>query len=177
MKDLEKRKEHEKSIVDWVEDSFVKLCPQCAKSFNFSRRKHHCRLCGGIMCHPCSQFLEHSYANQLVSPIDLETNQLLNNSSQFSSLPLHALSLKSSSTSSLQRKASIMSLPAMSNSPNDHSIRVCKDCKNLLDRRNKQMFEQHTKPIICQLYEYLKNDIEEADDLFKQYYRLLNSLR
>ena len=65
----------------------------------------------------------------------------------------------------------------MSNSPNDHSIRVCKDCKNLLDRRNKQMFEQHTKPIICQLYEYLKNDIEEADDLFKQYYRLLNSLR
>ena len=34
---------HEKSLVPWVDDSMVPLCPDCGKSFNLSRRKHHCR--------------------------------------------------------------------------------------------------------------------------------------
>ncbi|KAM7309369.1 hypothetical protein ISCGN_013000, partial [Ixodes scapularis] len=60
--DPEKRKAHEKSIVPWIQDGDVKLCPGCAKPFNLSRRRHHCRLCGGIMCHVCSQFLDFALA-------------------------------------------------------------------------------------------------------------------
>lgn len=51
------RKSIEQSIVEWIDDSAVKLCPFCAKSFNISRRKHHCRLCGSIMCQSCTNFL------------------------------------------------------------------------------------------------------------------------
>jgi rabenosyn-5 len=48
---------HEQAIVPWIDDRDVKLCPTCAKNFHVTRRKHHCRLCGAIMCHDCTQFL------------------------------------------------------------------------------------------------------------------------
>lgn len=58
-----KRREHEQSVVTWVNDEDVQLCPQCAKSFNMLRRKHHCRVCGTVQCHQCSQFLLLSFAS------------------------------------------------------------------------------------------------------------------
>lgn len=71
--DPEKRKAHERAIVPWIQDSDVKLCPGCAKPFNLSRRRHHCRLCGGIMCHMCSQFLDFILAKKLTNPTALST--------------------------------------------------------------------------------------------------------
>ena len=41
--DAAKRREHEQAVVQWVQEQLVKLCPNCAKSFNLGRRKHHCR--------------------------------------------------------------------------------------------------------------------------------------
>lgn len=55
---------HERSIVMWAEDKDVPLCPFCARTFNLARRRHHCRLCGGIMCDECSQFLTFDYASK-----------------------------------------------------------------------------------------------------------------
>lgn len=56
--DAVQRKQHEQHTVPWLDGSSVKLCPNCAKSFHIARRQHHCRLCGGIMCHDCSRFLQ-----------------------------------------------------------------------------------------------------------------------
>ena len=44
-------------LVPWIDGKLVKLCPSCAKSFFLTRRQHHCRLCGSIMCNDCSTFL------------------------------------------------------------------------------------------------------------------------
>lgn len=44
-------------LVPWLDGTSVKLCPNCAKKFNITRRQHHCRLCGSIMCHDCSRYL------------------------------------------------------------------------------------------------------------------------
>lgn len=60
-----KRREHEQNVVAWVNDKDVKLCPQCARTFNLFRRKHHCRVCGTVQCHECSQFLLLSFARKL----------------------------------------------------------------------------------------------------------------
>ena len=54
----------EKSVVMWTPDSEVKNCPFCGRSFGMTRRRHHCRLCGGIMCDRCSHFLTHAYASR-----------------------------------------------------------------------------------------------------------------
>ena len=38
----------------WQDDSDATKCSICEKDFNISRRKHHCRNCGGIFCGKCS---------------------------------------------------------------------------------------------------------------------------
>jgi len=53
---------HEQTIVHWLDGTDVTRCPDCTKSFNITRRQHHCRLCGSIVCHECSCFLPLSKA-------------------------------------------------------------------------------------------------------------------
>ncbi|KAL7419293.1 carboxypeptidase Y-deficient [Cryptotrichosporon argae] len=40
----------EQAIVKWEDDAEVKKCRICQASFSLSNRKHHCRLCGRIVC-------------------------------------------------------------------------------------------------------------------------------
>lgn len=39
-------------------DHLVNNCQKCNLSFNMLNRKHHCRMCGKIFCHTCSQYKE-----------------------------------------------------------------------------------------------------------------------
>ena len=40
----------------WTSDDVRQHCSSCLKPFdNFFNRRHHCRLCGDIFCHACSQ--------------------------------------------------------------------------------------------------------------------------
>lgn len=40
----------EKNVVPWEEDAKVKQCPICETPFTLAIRKHHCRLCGRVVC-------------------------------------------------------------------------------------------------------------------------------
>jgi len=40
----------EQTIVKWEDDADVRKCRICAVGFTLSTRKHHCRLCGRIVC-------------------------------------------------------------------------------------------------------------------------------
>lgn len=46
----------EQQVVRWEEDTTVKRCRQCQVLFGALQRKHHCRLCGQIICSDCSRF-------------------------------------------------------------------------------------------------------------------------
>lgn len=63
-----KRKQHEQQLVPWVDGNLVKLCPNCARKFNITRRQHHCRLCGSVMCFDCSRYLNVIVAASLADP-------------------------------------------------------------------------------------------------------------
>lgn len=54
----------EKNVVPWAPDSDVNICTSCGKSFTITRRRHHCRLCGTIICNKCSQFLPYGLASR-----------------------------------------------------------------------------------------------------------------
>ncbi|XP_023935100.2 rabenosyn-5 [Bicyclus anynana] len=69
------RKQHEQEVVPWLDGTSVKLCPNCAKTFSLTRRKHHCRLCGSILCHDCSVFLDLNVARTIVDPSAPQTSQ------------------------------------------------------------------------------------------------------
>ncbi len=49
--------EFERETVGWTQDSKVSFCAWCSSKFTLTRRKHHCRLCGRIMCNACSRFI------------------------------------------------------------------------------------------------------------------------
>ncbi|XP_050678666.1 rabenosyn-5 isoform X2 [Leptidea sinapis] len=66
--------EETQTVVPWLDGSSVKLCPNCAKSFSLTRRKHHCRLCGSILCHDCSLFLDFNVAKGIVDPSAPQTS-------------------------------------------------------------------------------------------------------
>lgn len=38
----------------WIPDGKTENCMRCAKSFGWRRRRHHCRLCGRLVCASCS---------------------------------------------------------------------------------------------------------------------------
>lgn len=40
----------EQTVTKWEDDRAVKTCPYCENSFTLINRKHHCRLCGKIVC-------------------------------------------------------------------------------------------------------------------------------
>ncbi|PSR82384.1 FYVE zinc finger protein [Coniella lustricola] len=44
------RKQLEQSIVTWEEDAKVPRCPFCQQEFSWSFRRHHCRMCGKVVC-------------------------------------------------------------------------------------------------------------------------------
>uniref|UniRef100_A0A6M2DS19 Putative fyve finger-containing protein n=1 Tax=Xenopsylla cheopis TaxID=163159 RepID=A0A6M2DS19_XENCH len=62
------RKQHEQEVVQWLDGSLVKLCPSCTKSFSFTRRQHHCRLCGALHCNDCCRFLSLEIALSMTNP-------------------------------------------------------------------------------------------------------------
>lgn len=66
--DPDGRKRHEQSKVPWIDGKLVKLCPTCARGFGLTRRQHHCRVCGSVMCDGCSRFLTLEEAGRLVNP-------------------------------------------------------------------------------------------------------------
>lgn len=43
-----------KRVVQWVEDKDRVQCKICQKPFSLLLRRHHCRLCGEVVCNPCS---------------------------------------------------------------------------------------------------------------------------
>nr|CCA14887.1 AlNc14C7G927 [Albugo laibachii Nc14] len=45
-----------RSLLNWVPDSHSRTCQSCATSFRLTRRRHHCRLCGMLVCWSCSQY-------------------------------------------------------------------------------------------------------------------------
>ncbi|KAI1405007.1 VAC1 protein [Hypoxylon fuscum] len=44
------RKAIEQSVVTWEEDGKVAKCPFCQQEFSWTFRRHHCRICGRVVC-------------------------------------------------------------------------------------------------------------------------------
>lgn len=140
------RKSLERRLVPWIADSEVKSCPLCKKQFNLARRRHHCRLCGGIMCAKCSVFVSVSFS---VSVLKLDQTG--------SSLPRR---LKGHSK----------------DDSDEAGIRACQACMDCLERYDRQEKEKKTKPPVVQLYEKMKSSMTEAELLQPTYTKMADSI-
>ncbi|XP_041350163.1 rabenosyn-5-like [Gigantopelta aegis] len=148
-----KRKAFEKSVVPWIPDSEVPACLSCARSFSLRRRRHHCRICGGIICYHCSQFLTFSYAQKLVNP---------------------AFSFQGEGF--LKRTNSNSSLNSLVGPDGEQHMRICDVCRRLLERRDKMTEQRNSKPNIVLLYDKMKTCIDDAQELLTRYMPMVESL-
>ncbi|CAG8657374.1 11017_t:CDS:10, partial [Racocetra persica] len=52
---MHRRRASEQSVVKWEDDASVTNCPLCDIQFGkITNRRHHCRLCGRVVCEKCS---------------------------------------------------------------------------------------------------------------------------
>nr|XP_027202598.1 rabenosyn-5-like [Dermatophagoides pteronyssinus] len=199
LNDWIKRRRHEQSIVDWVDETIVPLCPSCANKFNIiTRKRHHCRLCGAVMCTKCSEFISFKFAYELINPIEIDHLDHNNDNNDisfgFSPLPpMPAMQSTIITKNNIQQTnndetTTIISSPLRTlmtnvlNSPlvNDNELidklRLCHDCKSLLIIRKRKLDVQHHKPAIVQLYQQLREQIQQIDRLVPVLFRMADSI-
>lgn len=144
------RKQAAEELVLWIDGKIVSRCPNCAHKFNvISRRQHHCRLCGSVMCNSssCSAFLTYNQARLIVGPFDVSQG--------------NTQSVQSSSVDST-----------------DESIRLCTYCFAILETRRKLQVSQHMRPPLCDLYDHLvhlKQDIQTSVELYHEMHESLTA--
>ncbi|RXG54224.1 Rabenosyn-5, partial [Armadillidium vulgare] len=176
-----KRKAVEREIVPWIENKDVPLCPFCAKSFNITRRRHHCRVCGAIMCDDCSQSLSFSYAQKLISPVHQGSSQGTSgankteertHSGPFGSLLGNFQGLKrSGSHGSLNSLISVIDSMGK-----EQAFRICGHCMSRLCIRDKQVELRTSKTLLSIYYEKLMDYRNQLTAHVPQYLKMVNSL-
>ncbi|KAG2471296.1 rabenosyn-5 [Polypterus senegalus] len=157
----------EKSIVSWVDDHDVPFCPDCGNKFNIRNRRHHCRLCGSIMCKKCMEFLTLPFASKMTSITK--------------GVPSSVASPSQSPSSSVQgsRRGSISSLSSVSSvleEKDDDRIRCCRHCMDTLLKHEQQMEEKDHIPEIVKYYEKLRQCMEKVDQKAPPYIKMAESL-
>ncbi|XP_050730072.1 rabenosyn-5-like isoform X1 [Eriocheir sinensis] len=176
-----KRKAHERSIVSWAEDQDVPLCPFCARSFSLARRRHHCRLCGGIMCHDCSLMLTLQYAKKLVAPIHQgsggagwkEPGGAASGSGVGGAMgSLRAGLRRSGSQGSLNSLLSVVD-----SIKTEQHFRVCAHCMARLDARDNQVEQRTSRLTLALYYEKLIEYRQQLEKLLPQFIQMADSLR
>ncbi|XP_039403852.1 rabenosyn-5 isoform X2 [Mauremys reevesii] len=140
----------EKSVVPWVNDQDVPFCPDCGNKFSIRNRRHHCRLCGSIMCKKCMELVSLPLA------------------SEYSGQIIHG-----------SRRGSISSVSSVSSvldEKDDDRIRCCRHCKDTLLKREQQIDEREYTPDIVKLYEKLRLCMEKVDQKAPEYIKMAESL-
>lgn len=157
----------EKSVVPWVSDHDVPFCPDCGNKFSIRNRRHHCRLCGSIMCKKCMEVVSLPLASKLTSA----SKHVL--SSQTSP------NLSPNNSGRTSRRGSINSLSSVSSildEKDDDRIRCCRHCQGTLLKREEQIDEREYTPEIVKFYQKLRLCMEKVDLKAPEYIRMAQSI-
>ncbi|NXK16664.1 RBNS5 protein, partial [Arenaria interpres] len=156
----------EKSVVPWVNDQDVPFCPDCGTKFSIRNRRHHCRLCGSIMCKKCMELVSLPLASKLTSA----SKEALGSHTSPNSSPNSVHGSRRGSISSISSVSSVL------DEKDDDRIRCCQHCKDTLLKREQQIDEKEYTPEIVKLYEKLRLCMEKVDQKAPEYIRMAESL-
>lgn len=163
----------EKSVVSWVNDSDVPFCPDCGNKFNIRNRRHHCRLCGSIMCRRCMEFVPLPLAQKLISGT---REALCVPGSPIQSQSPAAGGGGGGMGSRRGSISSLSSVTSMLEEKDDEKIRCCHHCMDTLLKRQQKLEEKDHVPDIVKLYERLRMCMDKVDERAPEYIRMAESL-
>lgn len=152
------RKAIEQSVVTWEDDSSILKCPFCQQEFsNYSLRRHHCRLCGRVVCGDlrtaCSTEIG---LNAAAGVLCLQSIMFIGITDSYAA------------TGNLSEK-SINEIRI--------DVRMCKDCKHTLFSRRDFAEELARKPPDVHSYETLVQFERGIRIILPRFQRLLMALQ
>ncbi|KAG8814881.1 carboxypeptidase Y-deficient, partial [Serendipita sp. 401] len=159
-------RQQEMAITPWQEDSSVPACPLCLASFNaLTNRKHHCRLCGRVVC---SLPIKPPNRNELCSFlffVDSKTGGIEELSGD-----MIDYGVKRKDIGIAKGDAAFAKKLAEEQEKYLKGVRICRDCRPAL-RRKQYSVESATVPPIARLYDALlalEKEIEEMLPSFQE---------
>ncbi|KAJ3587037.1 hypothetical protein NHX12_013427 [Muraenolepis orangiensis] len=162
----------EKSVVPWVSDSDVPFCPDCGNKFSIRNRRHHCRLCGSIMCRKCMDFVPLPLAYKLTSG----TWESLCVPGSPGQSPTPGVGVASGMGSRRGSLSSLSSVTSMLEEKDDERIRCCHHCMDTLMKRQQKLEERDHVPDIVKLYQKLRMCMDKVDEKAPEYIKVAESL-
>ncbi|KAI8847031.1 FYVE zinc finger-domain-containing protein, partial [Chytridium lagenaria] len=147
------KRQIDQSVVAWEEDSLVPKCPFCNNSFNsLTNRRHHCRLCGRVVCgtDTCSSNIP------LPPPIPSSTSAV-------------------SPEPRVVRNGTASEADITAPSPGD--IKTCKNCKSLVRRRQEAAAGEGAPPVVVKLYQSICKNKVAVDDLVPKFNNMILALK
>lgn len=190
------RRDVERKIIKWEDDSSVTECPICHHSFGYTLRKHHCRLCGRVVCAslstncsreaPISLLLEKLMHDPTTNE-KRDDNLLLN---QLPLTPVQQLQISANTNNKNAKGGSKkveaisargtfngLSVPTHVNKSNDINIRMCKDCKNTVFGKRNFIAALHSpKAPVIVAYERLMPIRRSIDVILPRFQMLLTKV-
>ncbi|OCH95056.1 hypothetical protein OBBRIDRAFT_788793 [Obba rivulosa] len=157
-------RDEEQRITPWEDDSAVASCPLCSASFHpITNRKHHCRLCGRIICSLPVKYPQRPQMCSLLFVAD--PNGLIEEVGEGVDY-----GVRRHSTPKPQGKGAGQSDALGENEKFLKGVRICRDCRPVL-LRHQYKYETQSVPIFAKLYEAfitLEKEIENALPHFQE---------
>jgi len=164
-----KRRNHEQKVVPWINEKDVPRCPECASSFNMMKRRHHCRLCGGVMCEDCSDFVSFELAERLINPATISKFNQSNDAPKTSPNKSKAQAKKDELITNLLDFAGF--------GEDQRSFRSCKLCKEVLDKRDQRLrIKTAPDPDLVRYYCHLQKLLSQGEEMSQKYHKMADSL-
>ncbi|KAF8201638.1 FYVE zinc finger-domain-containing protein [Pholiota molesta] len=157
----------EQRITPWQDDATVSKCPLCSAAFHpLTNRKHHCRLCGTIIC---SLPIKHPQRKTLCSILFVVDSNTREIEEVGEGVDYGVRKRKTSTVGGSQSRQE-------EEDKFLKGVRICRECRPILLRQ--QYYQQaRTVPLFAKMYErfiHLEADIEESLPKFQELLMTLN---
>ncbi|KAL5532683.1 PEP7 [Sanghuangporus sanghuang] len=159
----------EQRITPWQDDAEVSACPHCSASFHpLTNRKHHCRLCGRIICSLPVKNPQRPIPCSLLFVSDPKTGRIeeVTEGVDYGVRPRARVDSKVGKTGGGVGQNEEKFLKG---------VRICRECKPVMLR---QQYRQEAKrvPAMVRLYEALISLESEIEETLPQFQELMLSL-
>ncbi|KAH9951889.1 FYVE zinc finger-domain-containing protein [Amylocystis lapponica] len=160
----------EQTITPWEDDARVSQCPLCSASFHpLTNRKHHCRLCGRIICSLPVKFPQRPQTCSLLFVTDSKTGKIEEVGEGVD------YGVRRRSTAGPQGKVRGREDALREEEKFLKGVRICHDCRPALLRQQYKQ-EVHSVPVFAVLYDAFISLEKEIEDQLPHFQELMLSL-